>query len=150
MAWVKKIVFGEVGSPVDNSTCRAHNGTTQNRDLILSTRWLFLDMNAFFASVEQQVNPELRGKPVIVAPVLTDNTVAIAASYEAKAFGIRTGTTVREAKERCSHLIIVEGEHGRYREYHHKIVAVIRDLFATVKVLSVDEMACRLSPLNRE
>lgn len=106
-------------------------------------------MNAFFASVEQQVNPELRGKPVIVAPVITDSTVAIAASYEAKAYGIRTGTSVREAKERCPHLIIVEGNHHYYREFHHKIVDVIRSIFATVKVLSVDEMACRLSPLMR-
>lgn len=115
----------------------------------MSTRWLFLDMNAFFASVEQQEDPLLRGKPVIVAPVITDSTVAIAASYEAKAFGIRTGTSVREAKERCPHLIIVEGHHDKYREYHHKIVEVVRSLFATIKVLSVDEMACRLSPLMR-
>jgi DNA polymerase-4 len=86
---------------------------------------------------------------VIVAPVITDSTVAIAASYEAKAFGIRTGTSVREAKERCPHLIIVEGHHQYYREFHHKIVDVIRSIFATVKVLSVDEMACRLSPLMR-
>jgi DNA polymerase IV len=62
-------------------------------------RWLFLDMNAFFASVEQQVHPELRGKPIIVAPVMTDNTVAIAASYEAKKYGIKTGTRVGDAKK---------------------------------------------------
>jgi DNA polymerase IV len=113
-------------------------------------RWLFLDMNAFFASVEQQVNPELRGKPVIVAPVMTDSTVAIAASYEAKKYGIRTGTIVRDAKKLCPELLIVEGNHANYREFHHKIVEVVEGMFATVKVLSVDEMACRLSPLQPE
>jgi DNA polymerase IV len=107
-------------------------------------------MNSFFASVEQQENPELRGKPVIVAPVMADTSCAIAASYEAKAYGIRTGTGIREAKELCPDLLIVEGQHRSYREYHHRIVAVLNDLFATVKVLSVDEMACRLSPLMRE
>ena len=64
-------------------------------------RWLFLDLNSYFASVEQQERPELRGKPIIVTPVDSDHTCAIAASYEAKAFGIRTGTLVREAKRLC-------------------------------------------------
>ena len=57
-------------------------------------RWLFLDLNAYFASVEQQVRPELRGKPVIIAPAGVETTVAIAASYEAKKFGISTLTPV--------------------------------------------------------
>jgi DNA polymerase-4 len=59
---------------------------------------LFLDLNAFFASCEQQETPALRGKPVIVVQTLTDSAVAIAASYAAKAFGIKTGTLMREAR----------------------------------------------------
>jgi nucleotidyltransferase/DNA polymerase involved in DNA repair len=55
-------------------------------------QWLFLDLNAFFASCEQQENPALRGQPVIVVQTLTESAVAIAASYAAKAFGIKTGT----------------------------------------------------------
>ena len=69
-------------------------------------RWLFLDLNSYFASVEQQLQPSLRGRPVIVAPVGSDTTVAIAASVEAKRYGITTGTPVWEAKQRCPDLVV--------------------------------------------
>src|SRR6202030_2380127 len=62
-------------------------------------QWLFLDRNAFFASCEQQENPALRGQAVIVVQTLTDSAVAIATSYAAKAFGIKTGTLMREARQ---------------------------------------------------
>ena len=64
-------------------------------------RWLVLDLNSFFASCEQQEHPELRGKPVIVVPTMAETTCAIAASYPAKAFGIKTGTLVHEARRLC-------------------------------------------------
>src|ERR1700753_1204271 len=63
--------------------------------------WLFVDLNSYFASVEQEVRPELRGKPVAVVPMLADTTVCIAASYEAKAYGVKTGTVVADAKRMC-------------------------------------------------
>lgn len=63
-----------------------------------AVQWLFLDLNAFFASCEQQENPTLRDKPVIVVQTPTNSAAAIAASYAAKAFGIKTGTIVREAR----------------------------------------------------
>jgi len=62
-------------------------------------QWLFLDLNAFFASCERQENPSLRGWPVIVVQTLTDSVVAIAASYAAKAFGIKTGILIRDARQ---------------------------------------------------
>ena len=61
-------------------------------------RSMIVDFNSFFASVEQQLRPELRGRPVAVAPVKAETTCAIAASYEAKAFGIKTGTPIAEAR----------------------------------------------------
>jgi len=106
--------------------------------------WLFLDMNSFFASVEQQEHPALRGKPVAVVPVLADTTCCIAASYEAKACGVKTGTPVSEARRLCPNLRIVEAKHGPYREYHARIVAAVEGCLPVSEVWSVDEMVCRL------
>lgn len=55
-------------------------------------RWLLLDLNSYFASVEQELRPELQGRPLAVVPLIAESTYAIAASYEAKAFGVRTGS----------------------------------------------------------
>ena len=74
-------------------------------------RWLFLDLNSYFASVEQELRPELRDRPIAVVPVMADTTCAIAASYEAKAFGVRTGTQVGEAKRLCPGIALVEARH---------------------------------------
>ena len=107
-------------------------------------RILFVDMNSFFASVEQVEDSSLQGKPVIVAPLMADSTVALAASYEAKAFGIKTGTSLRDAKRLCPHLQIVLARPTLYREYHQRILEALRRYFVSIKVLSVDEMACRI------
>jgi DNA polymerase IV len=107
-------------------------------------RWLFLDLNAYFASVEQQENPRLRGKPIIVTPVASDATCAIAASYEAKAFGIRTGTPVYEARRLCPGIKTVNARHDVYVEYHHRIVDEIERHLHVTKVESIDEVSCEL------
>ena len=111
-------------------------------------RWLFLDLNSYFASVEQQENPRLRGRPVIVRPAPTEHTCAIAASTEAKVFGIRTGTMVAEARRLCPGLVVVEARHDVYVQYHHRIVAEIERHLHVTKVMSIDEVACAL--LGRE
>ena len=65
----------------------------------MALRYLFIDFDSFFASVEQQFIPKLRGRPVGIVPSLgVETTCCIAASYEAKAFGVKTGTAVREAR----------------------------------------------------
>ena len=71
-----------------------------------AVQWLFLDLNAFFASCEQQDNPALRGQPIIVVQTLTSSACAIAASYEAKRLGITTGTLLHEAKQICPAVIV--------------------------------------------
>lgn len=107
-------------------------------------RWLYLDLNSYFASVEQQLDPAIRGKPVVVAPVHTDSTSAIAASYEAKAYGIRTGTKIYEAKALCRDLIIVPGRHDEYVRFHHRIIDEVNRHVPVTSVCSIDEVACRL------
>ena len=79
-----------------------------------------------------------------VVPALVDTTCCIAASYEAKALGIKTGTQVGEAKRMCPGLVLVEGRHDVYVEYHHRIVQAVESCVPVTCVLSIDEMACRL------
>jgi len=106
--------------------------------------WLFLDLNSYFASVEQELQPRLRGRPVAVVPLFADTTCCIAASYEAKAFGVRTGTTVGDAKRLCKGIELVEARHEVYVEYHHKIIEAVETCLPVTAVMSIDEMACRL------
>ena len=82
-------------------------------DLYMSLRALYVDFNSYFASVEQQERPQLRDKPIGVLPVMAETTCCIAASYEAKAFGVKTGTPVREARKRCPNIIFVEARPSR-------------------------------------
>src|SRR5271168_598341 len=111
--------------------------------------WLFLDLNSYFASVEQEVRPELRGRPVGVVAVETDTTVCIAASYEAKAFGVKTGTMVKDARQMCPEMVFVEARHEIYVDYHHRIVKAVESCLPVTAVLSIDEMACRLMGRER-
>ncbi len=92
--------------------------------------------------------PSLRGRPVAVVPVVADTTCCIAASYEAKAYGVKTGTQVGEAKRMCPGIELVEGRHELYVEYHNRIVEAVESVVPVSSVMSIDEMACRL--LGRE
>lgn len=113
-------------------------------------RWLFVDFNAYFASVEQQERPELRGKPVVVVPTWAESTCCIAASYEAKPFGIKTGTPVAEARALCPGLHLVEARHAVYVRYHHALVAAVDSCVPVDTVMSIDEMICRLTGRQRD
>jgi len=112
--------------------------------------WLFVDMNSYFASVEQQLRPELRGKPTVVVPVMADSTCCIAVSYEAKKYGIRTGTKVATAKKLCGTLNVVQARPTLYIERHNKIVSAVRDVLPIDKIHSIDEMSCRLSGRDKK
>src|ERR1700736_5071616 len=115
-----------------------------------AVQWLFLDLNAFFASCERQENPALRGQPVIVVQTPTDSAVAIAASYAAKSFGIKTGTLVRDARRLCPAVIPVQANHGLYTDYHDRILKAVDTCLPIENVMSIDEMACRLMGTERQ
>lgn len=112
-------------------------------------KWLFLDLNSYFASVEQQERPYLRGKPTAVVPMPTDATCAIAASYEAKAYGVKTGTKIYEAREMCPNLQCVLARPDVYVDYHHRILSEVVKHTPINKVWSIDELSSRLPPNKR-
>jgi DNA polymerase IV len=98
---------------------------------------LLVDMNAYFASVEQQCNPSLRGKPIVVCG--EGRTIAVTASYEARAFGIKTGMTIPECKKLCPRVIPVIGNLDKYVDTSLRIHKIMLDYTDKVEVFSIDE-----------
>lgn len=107
-------------------------------------RRLFIDFDSFYASVEQQDNLEYQNKPLIVVPCISDYTCAIAASYEAKRLGVKTGTRVSIAKEKIPGLFVIEARPKRYVEVHNSILKILSNHFQKIQVLSIDEMTCEI------
>ncbi|WP_306533704.1 DNA polymerase IV [Geobacter sp.] len=99
---------------------------------------MHLDLNAFFASVEQQANPELQGKPIAVVGG-NGRTVITTSSYEARAFGVKTGMAKWEALRVCPQLIIVVGDNKKYCYTSSRIMEMMRDYTPFVEVFSIDE-----------
>lgn len=112
-------------------------------------KYLFLDMNSFFASVEQQESPALRGKPVAVAPHTGPSGCVIAASYEAKAHGVTTGWRVGEALQKIPELVVVPAHPRLYMTAHNKIKNGLQKFSPWVVARSVDEFSILLSPGER-
>jgi len=98
---------------------------------------LHIDMNSYFASVEQMCNPALRGKPVAVCG--EGRTIVVTASYEARKFGVKTGVTIPEAKRLCPQLILVFGNLDKYIDTSFKIHKILLEFTDLVEVYSVDE-----------
>jgi len=116
----------------------------------VTLRSLLVDFNSYFASVEQQAEPRLRGKPIGVVPMMADTTVCIAASIEAKRFGVKTGTQLAEARKLCPEIEFVLARHAVYIDYHHRAVAAVDTVVPVREVLSIDEMDCELTGRWRE
>jgi DNA polymerase-4 len=115
----------------------------------MSLRVLFVDMNSFFAAVEQQFRPELRGRAVAVAAVDVGSTCCIAVSQEAKQLGVRRGMPVWQAKQHRS-LTVVEARPELYVRVHREIIAAVESCLPVRSVDSIDEMSCRLSSHQTE
>ena len=105
---------------------------------------LYIDFDAFFANAEKQLRPELRGRPVGVIPTDTEHTSLIACCYLAKAYGLKRGSSVREARLRCPDIALPVARHDAYVRLHHAILAELNRHVPVHKVWSVDEMECRL------
>jgi DNA polymerase-4 len=113
----------------------------------VALRYLTIDFNSFFASVEQQERPELRGKPVGIVPVLAETTGCVAISIEAKAMGLKRNARVSDARLLCPGLIIVEARPEVYINYHRRLKAVIASLVPETEVQSIDEVTAKLHDL---
>lgn len=99
---------------------------------------LHVDMDAFFASVEQRDNPELKGKPVIVGGV-SERGVVSTCSYEARKYGVRSAMPIFIAQKLCPQGVYLRGRYGRYKEISNKIFNVFREITPLVEPLSIDE-----------
>lgn len=113
-------------------------------------RSLYIDMNSFFASVEQQEDPSLRGRPLGITAIEAESGACVAASYEAKAFGVKTGTRVYDARRMCPGIVFRPSRHRLYVRVNQKIAAVIDQLAELEAVRSVDEFQVALGGRTSE
>lgn len=119
----------------------SHNNIEGNPQSLM----MYVDMNSFFASCEQQDNEELRGKPIGVCPFASPTACVIAPSIEAKKFGVKTGMRFNECKQLCPQMIAVTARPYRYRWFHIEIMKVLRSYCDDIMAKSIDEAVMNLT-----
>ncbi len=102
-------------------------------------RIIHVDMDAFYASVEQRDNPDLRGRPVAVGGPASGRGVVAAASYEARRFGVRSAIPMARAERLCPNLVVVKPDFRKYRQVSQQVFAIFRSVTPLVEPLSLDE-----------
>jgi len=110
---------------------------------------LHMDLDAFFCSVEETQNPDLRGKPFAVGGKPNERGVVASCSYAARAFGVRSAMPMSRALQLCRNLIIVPGRHKLYGEYSEKVMGKLRDLTPLVEQISIDEAFLDISDMTQ-
>ena len=103
---------------------------------------MYIDMNSYFASCEQQRHPELRGKPLGVLTYDSPNAAVIAASIEAKRMGVKTGMRLRDCRELCPQMLTIATHPAWYRQIHVDVMAILRRYCDDVIPKSIDEAVC--------
>lgn len=110
---------------------------------------LHIDMNSYFATLEQQANPLLRGKPLVVSGRPHIDSVIAAASIEAKKFGVKSGMSTWEAKKLCPSLIFIPGDPAKYISTTGKLINIFKSYTPLIEIFSIDEVfldvTCRLN-----
>ncbi len=125
------------------------------RDLVAAmgtspTRWiLHVDLDAFFASVEELLNPALRGQPVLVGGRPEGRGVISSASYAARAFGVRSAMPTAQALRLCPQAIVVPARHGEYSRHSHAVMAILHEMTPAVEQLSIDEAVLDVTGCER-
>jgi DNA polymerase-4 len=109
-----------------------------------------LDMDAFFASVEEKMNPRLKGKPLVVGGELDRRGVVSSANYAARPYGIHAGMSVGEARRLCPHAVFVEGDPKKYLHLSLEILEILKDFTPAVEPFSIDEAFLDLTQVPPE
>ena len=113
-------------------------------------RWIaHMDLDAFFASCEQQAHPEYRGRPVVVGALPGHRGVVAAASYEARRFGIRSAMPIAEAHRRCPDAVFVRPQMDRYRRLSRQVFEILTSITPCMEAASIDEAYLDVSGLEK-